>query len=62
MTNRQLIRLMLITYKQGKITKDKIYILMIKLGLMHNTGVLKFNSVSNRDLACISHKATVIIK
>lgn len=62
MTNRHLIRLMLIAYKQGNISKDKIYILMIKLGLMRNTGILKFKSVSNRDLACIAYKTTIIIK
>lgn len=62
MKYNQLIRLMLIAYKQNKLNRDKIYILMIKLGLMKNTGVLKFKCVSNRDLACISSKATVIIK
>lgn len=62
MTNKQLFKIVLTAYKQGKINKDKIYILMIKLGLMKSTGVLKFNCVSNQDLACISHKATVIIK
>ena len=62
MGNNQLFKIILTAFKQDKINKDEAYILMIELGLMKNTGVLRFNSISNRDLACISTKATVIIK